>query len=58
MRGLWIGVLIILLAVGAGLIFWLRWPWNLAVGLLVLIKLSVAFALFRALGRMGQRRSS
>jgi hypothetical protein len=58
MRGLWIGLLIILLAVGVGLIIWLPWPWNLAVGILVLIKLSAAFALFRALGRMGQRRSS
>lgn len=51
MRPFWRGVLLVLLVVGIGLVLWLPWPWNLAVGALVGFKLSAAVALVRLAGR-------
>lgn len=51
MRPFWRGALLLLLIVGIGLILWLPWPWNLAVGVLVGFKLSAILALSRGLGR-------
>ncbi|HLO04351.1 MAG TPA: hypothetical protein VK191_14660 [Symbiobacteriaceae bacterium] len=51
MRLFWRGALLVLLVVGVGLILWLPWPWNLAVGALVGLKLSAAIALLRLASR-------
>lgn len=56
MRSVWVVVLAILLVVAVGLVLWLPSPWNLAVGALVLLKLSAGFALIRGLGQFGGKR--
>jgi hypothetical protein len=55
MQLFWRGLLAVLLLVSVGLILWLPWPWNLAVGILFALKVGAGIAVWRGLSKIGRR---
>lgn len=54
-KPVWRIVLLLLLLVSLGLILWLPWPWNLAVGALVGLKASAAIAIVKGISKLRRR---